>query len=150
MDSLELIVAESKKKSTKIIVKYKTLRDTIFLTPADSQQAITKMLCPATGDSVNLQEINYCLASGKQHEELYKEVVTEINIKDKELVIQDALIVQGQKTMLSKDTLINTYRVVNGDLTQKVEKEQHRKKVWRNISIGAGTFIAIQILLSIL
>ncbi len=122
VDSLENIVAESKGAETKIIIRYRTLHDTILLTPTDSQQAITKMLCPATGDSVNLQEINYCLASGKQSEELYKESITQLGAKDKQLAVKDTVIAEGQKNMLAKDTLITAQKEINTTLQKKPAK----------------------------
>ncbi len=135
VDSLESIITHSKTKSTKIKDRYITLHDTIFLTPADSQQRITKMLCSATGDSVNLQEINYCLASRKQAEDLYKESITQLGAKDKQLSVKDTVIAEGQKNMASKDSLNVAQREINTTLDKSLQKQTKKASVWRNVSI---------------
>jgi uncharacterized membrane protein YdfJ with MMPL/SSD domain len=137
LDSLELAVAESKKKSQRIIIKYRNIHDTISITPQENQIQITKMLCPATGDSVNLQEINYCLASGKQSEDLLKNTISEINAKDQELRLNEALVIEGLKNMEAKDSLNDAYKEVNADLDKNLKKQTHRKRVWRSISVGS-------------
>ena len=142
MDSLHAVVAESKKKSERIIVKYKNIHDTILITLPVDQIRITKMLCPGTGDSVNLQEINYCLADGKQAQDLYKNSLDEINALEMENKLNEGLVMEGLKNMEAKDTLIDVYKQANDTLGGMVEKEKHQKKAWRNYSFGA-TVVAV-------
>ena len=128
-------------------MKYKNITDTIFITAQQDQLGITKMLCPATGDSVDLKEINYCLASGKQSEELYKNSLSEINALESEVKLNEGLVNEGLQNMASKDTLIGAYKNANENLSEGLEKEKHRKKVWRNYSCGATVIATILALL---
>ncbi len=141
MDSLEQVIAEVKKNNKQIIIRTKELKDTIYMTADSNQIKITKMLCPSAGDSANLREINYCLADGKQAEELYKNSLNEINALESEVKLNKGLVNEGLENMASKDTLNSVYKNANENLSEGLEKEKHRKKVWRNYSCGA-TIIA--------
>lgn len=148
LDSLKLMVATKKTIGQMIIIKYKTIHDTIESTPEINQQHITKMLCPATGDSINIKEINYCLAEGKQAQDLFRNSVSEIHALELEVKLNEELVVEGVKNMEAKETLNATYREVNGALNEILQKQAHRKKIWRNVSVGSIVTLIAVVLIS--
>ncbi len=143
LDSLNAIVVRTKKNTSQIIVKYKTIHDTIMVTPESEQLEITKELCPGTGDTINLKEINYCLADGKKAEDLYKNSLLEIDALESEIELHVELVKEGIKNMESKDLLIDSLEENNLKLTGKLKKETHRKIIWRNVSIGVLTIVGL-------
>jgi hypothetical protein len=144
IDSLHKSLAGLNKQKAKVIVKYKNIHDTITLTPLDSQIVITKQLCPGTGDSINLQEINYCLADGKESSEMLAIAEKELALKDGEIAVQNSLINEGLLNSDVKDAYINDLKEVNEKLNLSTQKEKRLKTVWRNSSIGLlGVLIAI-------
>jgi hypothetical protein len=91
-----------------------------------------------------LQEINYCLADGKESSEMLAIAEKELALKDGEIAVQNSLINEGLLNSDVKDAYINDLKEVNEKLNLSTQKEKRLKTVWRNSSIGLlGVLIAI-------
>jgi len=133
----EVNISKIHVKKSLIIKKSDSLISVINLTADTSQFTITKSLCQNTGDSVNLKEINYCLQRGVEQEELYQNSVNEVYEKDKIISSQEMIISMKDsiaiKALVFEDEIISE----NMQLTDSLETQTRRKRIWRSISSGA-------------
>ncbi len=125
----------------KIIKKYIKIHDTISNTPdINSQQFnITKSLCPSTGDSIDLKQINFCLEEGNQAIELFGNAQKELKIKDSILIDKDKVIQEVYQENDVKDGVIVKEKASNDNLNKNLDKQYRRKKFWRNAALVTTT-----------
>ena len=133
----EVNISKIHVKKSLIIKKSDSLISVINLTADTSQFTITKSLCQNTGDSVNLKEINYCLQRGVEQEALYQNSVNEVYEKDK--IISSQVLIINMKDSIAIKALVFEDEIIseNMQLTDSLETQTRRKRIWRSISSGA-------------
>jgi len=146
-DSISILndkISSLQNQDSQIIVHYKHIRDTILSVPdINSEQFnLTKYLCPATGDSIDLKQINLCLEDGNQAELLLFNQVKECQLKDSIIVKKNAIIEDIYKEVDVQENVLTKEKELNMDLNKKLVKQIHRKKIWRSIA-GVTATVAI-------
>ena len=129
----------------KIVVRYQKIHDTINKTPDinDKQFIFTKLLCPSTGDSIDLKQINLCLEEGNEAINLLPDANKEIALKDSLIKQKDNIINEVYQENDVKETVILKEKSSNDNLTKDVEKQIKRKKFWRNATLITTTIAIV-------
>ncbi len=146
IETLKTNIEKVHQEKAMIIVKYKSIHDTIEATPdVDSLQIrITKKLCPS--DSFDIKQVNLCLEEGLRSAELYYEATQEISLKDKIIDDKNVIIFEDERKFMVADSLATEYKTNNERLSKDLEKQKHRKKGWRTAAAGFGLVIAALLL----